>query len=358
MTQLRTDHFWLIFTLPLTGFTINWIYQKYHQSFSEGLPAILQSIANSEKRIPLTTAPLIYLSTLLTHLSGGSAGRESTSVQISISLSDLLFSFFRLTKNELQTLRVTALGAGFGSAIGAPWAGTLYGMEITSPGRFKIHALIPSLIANFTCYRITKALAAPHLILPQILIPELNSLTVLQVIAISISFGLTAVLFTVSVKLVREFAKKLTDSIPLQSFWGGIIILIFYFWEGSFLYTGLGLSEIQNSFFQIQSWPVPLLKCFLTALTLGFYFKGGEFIPLVFIGTTMGSFLSQWLGVEPSFFSALGFTTVYAAVTRTPKTCALLSAELFGFQLLLWSFISSFIADKVHLKLRKVFYKP
>jgi H+/Cl- antiporter ClcA len=161
-TNTRILNTWLIWFLPLAGLFIGLIYHYYGKDISIGTNLILDEIHDPKKIVPITMAPLILISTVLTHLFGGSAGREGTAVQMGASLSDQLSRIFNISPNERKLLLMAGAGAGFGAAIGTPWAGAIFGMEVLFVGRFKIFAIAECVIASFTAYYITLILHAPH----------------------------------------------------------------------------------------------------------------------------------------------------------------------------------------------------
>ncbi|MFM8312807.1 MAG: chloride channel protein, partial [Deltaproteobacteria bacterium] len=315
---------------PLAGFAIGWIYQSLGRDIQRGNNLIFEEIHEPKQILPARMAPLILLGTVVTHLFGGSAGREGTAVQMGAALSDQLNQFFKIDPKERKILLIAGVGASFGAAIGTPWAGIVFGMEVLYVGRLKIFAALECLIASFCAYATTLLLKAPHTVYPR---PHLGlfSLTTLAWVSVAgILFGLVAVGFCRLTHLIEKLETRWISYAPLRPFVGGLVLIALYFSEGSFRYAGLGISTIQNSFLQVSSFKDPFFKCVATAITIASGFKGGEFIPLVFMGSTLGSALTHFLPVSTDLLAAVGFAAVFGAASNTPLACTLMAIELFG----------------------------
>lgn len=348
VTDLREQHMLILLGLPFVGFGISWIYLKYGQNVHHGHNLILEQVSSPEKIIPLRMAPMILISTLLTHLFGGSAGREGTAVQMSASLSDQLTKLFHLPSEQRKKLLVAGIGAGFGSAIGAPWAGFFFGMELLRKKSFHFVAPVEGFIASFVSSMITQSLKTPHTDFGKIVVGQIDGSTLVGIVCAAIVFGGFVRLFlAITHRVENLFAEKI-PFLPLRTFTAGGIILIFFYLEGSYHYVGLGIPYIQKALLEPSHWSEPFLKLFFTSLTIGTGFKGGEFIPLVFMGTTLGSTLSNWLPVAPQLLSGLGFASLFGAATKTPLACAVMAMEIFGHEIggcaLLCCFIANFVS--------------
>ena len=339
-TQARLEHQKIIWLLPIGGLFLGWIYHRFGREVDAGSNLILDEIHDPGNIIPIKMAPLIFLGTILTHLFGGSVGREGTAVQMGASLSDQLSHFFKIEPDERKILLVAGAGAGFGAAIGAPWAGMIFGMEVIAIGRIQFHALFQCFIASFVGYYVTIFIGAKHSAYPHFDIPGLDLRTALCVAIAGCAFGFTAVLFSRTTHVLQRVLKKFIAYPPLRPFLVGILIVVLYRIEGTYRFAGLGISEIQNSLLIPSSFSVPALKAFFTALTISAGFKGGEFVPLVFIGATLGSALSTVLPVAFPLLAGLGFAGVFAGAANTPIACSLMAGEIFGWAILPYAAIA------------------
>jgi H+/Cl- antiporter ClcA len=278
-------------------------------------------------------APLILVSTVLTHLFGGSAGREGTVVQMGASLAD------QLTRRETSARRTALLqagaGAGFGAALGTPLAGMIFGLEVIAR---RSNAWLECFLAAIAAFATTLLLRAPHTHYPPVNVPAPDFKLLAIAAGAGVLFGLTARAFVLLTHAIEKLQKRFVKYPPLRPVVGGVLLVAFFTLTSSLRYAGLGLPVIQQSLSETASWWDPLLKAFYTALTIGSGFKGGEFIPLVFIGTTLGSALGfSWL-------AAVGFSSVFGAAANTPLACAVMAMEIFGWTIAPYALLAGFIA--------------
>ena len=370
ITLLREANTLLIFGLPIGGLFVGLLYHQYGKEVSKGHNALFEEIYhyNPSKIIPLRMAPMIFLGTLVTHLFGGSVGREGTVVQMSACLGDQLKRFFKFSVEEKKTLLVSAISAGIGAGIGTPWAGGLFGMELMNPvknGKIKFFLnwrnLYPCYFASWVAYYTANLLKAPHSFYPPLSQAPIFSYKIfLMVVLVGIFFGLVAKVFLFLTHLFEKLSSTLVSYPPFRPFIFGSILVCFYvlegsffregafsLWQGPYRFAGLGLPVIQEAMTEILGLKDSLFKILFTAFTLGGGFKGGEFVPLVFVGATFGSALSAILPLSSAFLGRLGFVSVFAAVSKTPYSCALMAIELFGFKIALPAFISCLMSDFV-----------
>jgi H+/Cl- antiporter ClcA len=289
VTRARLEQPRIIWGLPLAGLFIGWVYHHLGKDVAGGNNLILDEIHDPKKTVPFHMAPFILLGTIITHLFGGSAGREGTAVQMGASLSDQLTRFFEIEPEERKILLTAGAGAGFGAAIGAPWAGMIFGMEVINVGRLRLIAWFECFVASFIGYYTAVLLRAPHSVYPAIEIPSVDLRTLFFVVLAGAIFGIAAKLFTMSTHAVERFTNRWISYPPLKPFLGGLLVAILFYLEGTYRYAGLGIPYIQEALLQPTDFKDPILKSVFTSLTVGTGFKGGEFIPLVFVGTTLGS---------------------------------------------------------------------
>lgn len=344
VTSLRNQNGWILWLLPLCGLAIGVIYHHYALDSERGTDLVLDEVDNPDGKLPLKMAPLILLTTLMTHLFGGSAGREGTAVQMGAVFADQWRRYFSLTALEKRILLVAGMGAGFGSAIGAPWAGMIFGIEVVRKKDLSWRALIPSLVASWVACGVTWVLFAPHTSYPGINVPPFSFVVLGGAAIAGIVFGLFSRMYiAIAERLKKEFASLRYP--PLRPLVGGVALLLLYSWEGSYEYVGLGLDQIQSAMITPSTLMAPIQKMIFTAITLSSGFKGGEFIPLVFMGTTLGSVVGYFF---PSYFSlaaGLGFASVFAAASRTPLACSIMAIELFGIEIAPFVVVSCFVAS-------------
>ncbi len=343
-TDYRMNHMTIIWFLPLTGLAIGVLYHLYGSEAVRGNNLILEEIHDPKKTISLRMAPMVLFGTIFTHLFGGSAGREGTAVQMSASIADNFGRLFKVDQKQRILLLMAGAGAGFGTAIGTPLAGMIFGMEVISIGKFHWDSWWECLLASLVGYYTTYLLKAPHSHYPAIVIPAFDFKIVFTLIIAGILFGVAALLFSKLTHFIERTSSRFIKTPYLIPFIFGFIIVGLYFLEGSYLYAGLGIETIQKALEEIVPFKLSVLKTFFTALTVGSGFKGGEFIPLVFIGTTLGSALAFLFPAALSLLAATGFAAVFAGAANTPLACAVMAAEIFGWKIFPYALLTCYLS--------------
>lgn len=330
--QLRDQNPDLMLGLPLAGLFIGWLYDRFGGQSNQGHQLVVQEMSQPRNIIPFRMAPLVWVGTVLTHLFGGSAGREGTAIQMGASLSDQFVKFFNFSPEQRQSLLLAAVGSSFGAAVGAPWAGVIFGLEIAGfKASWKWMTLLQCLIASFVAYAITIIMKAPHAHYAVIDYSDWNLKTLFLVFLSGLIFGLTARFFMGLTRYYQNRIQSLIQNPPIRTAFGGLMILFLFYLESSYRYVGLGIPWIEEALVKVSSFKDPLYKIFFTSLTVGSGFKGGEFIPLVFIGTTLGSALGGLLSIFSfQLMASVGFAAVFAGASKAPWACTVMAMEIFG----------------------------
>ena len=329
-TSYRESHMWIIALLPIAGLIIGLMYHYLAGTAARGNNFLIEEIHSAHNIIPFKMAPLVYVGTVLTHLFGGSAGREGTGVQMGGAIADFTSRAFKMHPYDRKIMIQIGIGAGFASVFGTPLAGAIFALEVIVIGRMRYDAILPiflaSFFANYTCH----AWGIKHTVYQITQVPKLNVGVMLLVLLASIFFGLAARLFSSSIKFWGNIAKRYIHYAPFRPLLGGVCIALCVWIMGTTKYIGLGIPVIVNSFSETQMWYDFLLKLILTTFTIGVGFKGGEVTPLFFVGATLGSALSAIIPLPVSFMAGIGFVAVFAGATNTPIACTLTGIELFG----------------------------
>lgn len=331
-TDLRINNPWLLFLLPIGGSFVSLLYSKYGKNSSKGNNLIIDKINESGDNIPMRMAPLVFLGTFITHLLGGSAGREGTGIQIGASISEGIGRLFRLDKIDTKIILMCGISSGFGSVFGTPLAGTIFGLEVATLGVMNYSGLMPCFTAAFVGNLVTEILGIHHSHYNILGIPDITYTVVLKVIIASILFGLISKLFSELTHKLKDMFSYGFKNVAIKSAVGGIIVIILTYIVETRDYLGLSIPLITDSFTGQVSPFAFLNKIIFTALTLGSGFQGGEVTPLFVIGSTFGNALSSILHISPSFLACLGLIGVFAGATNAPIASFILGIEMFGSQ--------------------------
>lgn len=361
-TDVRTENPWFLFLLPVAGAMVGWMYLKFGKSVEAGNNLIIDEIHEPGGGVPLKMAPLVLIATVITHLFGGSAGREGTAVQMGGSLASGLVRIFPgLSRRDIQTMLMAGIAAGFAGVFGTPVAGMIFAMEVLSIGRMHYGAIVPCLIAAIVSDQCCTAWGIRHSHYQvATMIPPMSEMHLAPIDARLIActvlggmiFGLTSVLFSRMAHRMAELFKRLIRRPILRPVIGGLMVIGLVHLIGTTDFLGLGVTSadpaavtIVSSFHaggaHAWSW---WWKIVFTVVTIGSGFKGGEVTPLFFIGAALGNALAVLLGTPVDLFAALGFISVFAGATNTPLACTMMAVELFGGEYVVYFAMSSMVA--------------
>lgn len=330
VTSYRENNYWIISLLPVGGLMIGLLYYYYGKEAVKGNNLILEEYDNPKKTIPFIMAPLVLAGTIITHLFGGSAGREGTAVQMGGALSDQFTHLFKLQPEERKTILIIGISAGFASIFGTPLAGALFALEVLYFSKIRSNSIVPSFMTAYIAYFTVELLPVKHTHYSIPFVPELTAMNLFWIVPAGILFGLAAMLFSRTTHFWGRLFSKYIPYPPLRPFVGGIILAIIIFSSHTTKFIGLGIPAIVDSF-QNQSNNFDfLLKILFTGFTLGAGFKGGEVTPLFFVGATLGSALSGLIPLPVALLAGMGFVAVFSGATHTPVACSIMGMELFG----------------------------
>lgn len=331
-THLREHHDFLLYLLPLGGLLIAGLYRLLKLPLSLGTDEIIATV-RSQGKVPLLMAPAIFLSTSLTHLLGGSAGREGAALQLGGSIGAAMGHFFRhkQKRDNWRIFELCGMAALFSALFGTPLTATIFVLEIIEVGKINNRALLPCLISALTAQLTAKALGAPEdaFFLASGL-QQVNGISLLQAAALGIACAAVAILFCHAMHIASKGLRKWIPHDFLRIALGGCAVILLSLILGTREYNGGGMHTI---FAALEGHTRPemfLLKILFTAITLGSGFKGGEIVPSFFVGSTLGCFVASLLGFSPAVGAAVGLVGVFCAVTNAPLASFMLSVELFG----------------------------
>jgi len=329
-TDTRVSHGWLIGLLPLAGFAVGWVYHRIGTDVEGGNNLLIDEIHDPKKIVPKRMAPLVLIATVVTHLFGGSAGREGTAVQMGGALADQVTHHFGLDREDRRILLMGGIAAGFSSVFGTPLAGAIFGLEVLAIGRLRYDALLACFIASIVADQVTRGWGIQHTQYVIPFVPHISVLGLGSVVIAGIVFGIAGMLFADATHGLGGWVKRRVTYGPLRPFIGGAVVAMMSLLPGTTQYLGLGIPTIVEAF----QHPLPihdfLGKFGFTVVTLASGFKGGEVTPLFYIGATLGNALSYVLALPLPVLTGLGFVAVFAGAANTPIASTVMAIELFG----------------------------
>jgi H+/Cl- antiporter ClcA len=341
VTRLRFGAPWLVGLLPAGGFAVAWVYRRFGGSANGGTDLLLDEIHQPGPGVPRRMAPLILFGTLVTHLFGGSAGREGTALQLGGGIAAACARWCRDDPGKVSLLLMAGVAAGFGSVFGTPFAGALFAAEVLVVGRIRVSALPPCLLASWVAHGVCLGWGAHHTTYPVAAITGSftdRATTFAWILPAAIAFGVVARLFTGCSHRVSAVLRRWIPRAEWRPVVGGLMVLAMLAACGNPDYLGLGVlaphpgalclpAMFGETGVPATAW---LWKFAFTVVTLASGFKGGEVTPLFFIGAALGHAIASAAGVPVDLLAGLGMVAVFAAATKTPAASTLLALELFG----------------------------
>ncbi|MBO5524696.1 MAG: chloride channel protein [Roseburia sp.] len=330
VTLVRTKHPEIIFLLPIGGIVIVGCYRLLHDDKDTGTNLVLSAIHSGEK-LPLRMAPLIFISTLITHLFGGSAGREGAALQLGGSIGNGLGRLFRFDEKDKHIMIMCGMSAAFSALFGTPMAAAIFSMEVVSVGIMYYAALVPCVISSLVAHAVASSFGISPEVFPLKNIPAFQAENAVLISILAVLCAGISILFCILLHQSEVLYKKLFKNPYLRVFVGGCIIVLLTLLVGDQTYNGTGMNVIAGCMEGSVRPEAFLLKMIFTALTLGAGYKGGEIVPSFFTGAAFGCLFGNLVGFSPSLCTAVGMTAVFCGVTNCPITSLLISFELFGY---------------------------
>lgn len=343
-TTARISNDIWIMLLPLGGAIIGIGYHYLSKGVEEESNLLISEMIQPKKRIHWKLAPLVFTGTLLTHLFGGSAGREGTAVQMGGAIADQFGRFFKAAQLNRRILLRMGVAAGFAGVFGTPIAGVLFAFELNRKIKLDVKGFVPILLVSFLADLACQFWGVGHTEYTVAQLPDFSFESIVFVLLAAITFGLTSFVFSLSKKYLTSSLKQLLPNSIVRITLGGLILAVVALTLNLKSYLGLGIPVIENAFVENSGMEVFFLKVVFTVFTLAVGFKGGEATPLFFIGATLGSALSLYFPLPISFLAGLGFIAVFAGATNTPLACAAMGIEMFGASGGLWYLFACVIA--------------
>ena len=326
-TRWRSAHPWVLYLLPLLGLIIVGLYRVTRVE-GKDTNAVIESV-HFGKNVPVLLVPVIFLSTVLTHLGGGSAGREGAALQIGGGIGFETGRLLRLGEKDLPLATLCGMSAVFSALFGTPLTATVFAMEVISVGVFYYAGLVPCLTASLVGYLVSLLMGVPPTRFT-VAAPLPEACTMLPVLVLAIGCALVSILFCRGLRETGRMAARLLPNPYWRAAIGGALIIGLTLLVGSTDYNGAGMELVERAVSgEANAWAW-LLKLLFTAVTIGFGFKGGEVVPSFFVGACFGCALGGLLGLPAGFGAAIGLVAVFCGVVNCPFASIFLSIELFG----------------------------
>lgn len=327
VTEFRNQNNWVLFFLVIGGLLTVLLYRLLKVE-GVGTKNILNGFTKT-KKIPILIIPAIFLSTLLTHLFGGSAGKEGAALQLGGGISALLSRIFKLKQPLSRVLILCSMAAFFSAVFLTPLGAFVFVLEIVFIGKLLWFSVLPSILASFSGYFLSLSLGSHS--------EKFNFTYSLQladiwkIIIIAILSGLVAFLFCFCLHKGEHIARKYIKNPYLRISVGAVIVIALTLLIGTYDYNGGGMEYIENIFEHSRVAPEAfILKLLLTVITVSAGFKGGEIVPTFFIGAALGGAAAIYLGLPVPLGAAIGMASLFCGVTKCPLASLVIAFELFG----------------------------
>ena len=328
VTETRNHHKWLLLFLPIAGLLITGMYQLFRSKGKLNTNRVLDA-AETDEKVPLILSPLIFVSTLISHLFGASVGREGAALQLGGSIGYNVGRLVRLNKPDRHIIVMVGMSSFFSAMFGAPLTAAIFALEVIRVGYVRHCAFLPCIVSSVVAYEIAVFFGAEG-VRYTVEIPQISAILMVQVVALSVLCAVVSVLFCLALRHCSVGMHKLFRNPYIRTVSGALMIVALTCIFGTMDYNGAGMEVIARA---MSGEAVPyafVLKIVFTAVTIAAGFKGGEIVPTLFIGSTFGCVMGGLLGLDPAFGASVGFVALFCGVVNCPFASVALALEVFG----------------------------
>lgn len=334
-TGLRQKYSFLIWLLPVAGLVIAFFYKHFDKkpvsSGNSGTNMVLAAV-NAKEEIPTRMTPLIFFSTILSHLFGASVGREGAALQMGASIGSTVARLLKMKEEDKRVLIMTGMAGGFAALFGSPITAAIFSIEVISVGVMYYAALVPCVASALTAISVAKALGVTYPQYTLSVVPEFTFYTAGMTTLLGILCAVLSILLCMTLIVVEKGMNTVFQNTYIRIFVSGTLISLLTLAVGNQDYNGLGTEVILAAVTGHTVWYAFLLKLLFTAVSLAGGYRGGEIVPTLFIGACFGCFAASFLGLPAGLCAALGMIAVFCGVTNAPIASFLMGLELFGGQ--------------------------
>ena len=327
----RLSHPSMLFFLPVSGLLIVWLYHSFHEEGNRGTNMVIDAISSNERVTP-ATGPLIFFSTILTHLGGGSSGREGAALQLGGSIGNSFGEWFKLDERDKKIAIMCGMSAVFSALFGTPVAAAIFSLEVVSIGVLYYAALVPCVFSSFLAVGIDMAAGLDGEHFPVEMIPALDLKAVGLLVLLGILCAAVSILFCVLLHTAEHAYRKYFPDARVRILAGSFLFIALTLLSGTRDYCGSSMGLIESSIEGSARYEAFLMKMLFTAVALGAGFKGGEIVPTLCVGAALGCAFGEITGFAPSLCAACGMAALFAGVTNCPITSLVIALEHFGYE--------------------------
>ena len=334
-TETRVEKPWIIFLLPLGGLLITFMYRLFRSKGHIDTNLVIESV-RVKKKIPFVTVPLIFISTVITHLLGGSAGREGAALQLGGGLGYNFGKILKLKESDIHIIVMTGMSAVFSALFGTPVTAAVFSLEVVSVGAFHYSGFLPCIISSITAFAVSKSFGIAPVRFKISILDGVAIDTMARVFVLAVLCAVISIIFCMAIRKCGKYSKKLVKNSYLRAFLGGLLIVFLTLLVNTRDYNGAGMEIIERAISgNARPWDF-ILKIIFTAITIAAGFKGGEIVPAFFVGSTFGCVAGSLLGLDAGLGAAVGFTALFCGAVNCPVASVFLAIEVFGTQGILY----------------------
>ena len=330
-TGFRLSHPSMLFFLPVSGLLIVWMYHSFHEEGNRGTNMVIDAISSNERVTP-ATGSLIFFSTILTHLGGGSSGREGAALQLGGSIGNSFGEWFKLDERDKKIAIMCGMSAVFSALFGTPVAAAIFSLEVVSIGVLYYAALVPCVFSSFLAVGIARAAGLEGEHFPVEMTPALDLKAMGLLVLLGILCAAVSILFCVLLHTAEHAYRKYFPDARVRILAGSFLFIALTLLSGTRNYCGSSMGLIESSIEGSVRYEAFLMKMLFTAVALGAGFKGGEIVPTLCVGAALGCAFGEITGFAPSLCAACGMAALFAGVTNCPITSLVIALELFGYE--------------------------
>ena len=331
VTELRQDNKYLLLLLPVAPVVITFLYSTFSTARKITTDRVIESVRKN-KNIPFVMLPLIYVGTVITHLAGGSAGREGAALQLGGSLGYKLGKILKLDDNDMHIIVMAGMSSVFSALFGTPVTAAIFSLEVTTVGVIHYAGFVPCIISSVAAVQVAERLGLNAVKYEGVMFADISMTVLLRVVLFAVLCAAVSILFCAAHKKCAEWFEKLIKNTYLRAFVVGSLLLLLTVAVGTSDYNGAGMHIVDSAIAGNARPEAFILKLIFTVITIAAGFKGGEIVPAFFIGSTFGCLMAPLLGLEAPFLAAMGFVALFCCVVNCPIASLILSVEVFGTQ--------------------------